>query len=240
MQQGSPDPRRFPETQWSRIVAVSSDDPVERRARLQELLTRYWKPTLNYACALRPHAKQEAEDLTQGFFAAVLARVDFSALSPERGSFRSFLKVALRRHIISVERSINASREREQATFAAQAPDATVSGSAAHPSGENPEDVFDRAWIRAVLDDMLTRLRDELRASGREAHWTIFQKYCLDPVDGISYETVAHELNLTVEQVRKTLRNVRKRSRELVREIVTDYLLPDDDIETELRFILGA
>lgn len=235
-----PDPRGFPDTQWSRIVAVASGDPAQRRARLQELLTRYWTPTLDYVCALRPQAQQDAEDLTQGFFAALLARVDFSELSPELGSFRGFLKVALRRHVISVERSAKASRAREQATFEAQAPEGVPPGGEPSSASENPEDVFDRAWKRTVLDDMLARLREELCASDRESHWVIFQKYCLDPADGISYDGLARELNLTLDQVRNTLRDVRKRSRELLRDIVSDYLLPDDDIESELRFILGG
>ncbi len=238
---GAPeDPRHFPDTQWSRVVAAASDDPVERRARLQDLLTRYWRPTFHYVCAMRPHAVQEAEDLTQGFFAAVLARVDFATLSPAQGSFRSFLKVALRRYVVSVERSVNASRAREQATVDDVG---LAEGTTPTPSvdeGRTPDDVFDRAWVRAVLDDMLARLREELHASGRDHHWAIFQKYCLEPSEDVSYDSVAGELGLTVDQVRNYLRDVRKRSRELVHEIVSEYLLPDDDVEQEIRFILGA
>lgn len=234
---GSLGGRQFPDTRWSHIIAVASADPDARRAHLEELIRRYWRPTYHYIQALRPQRPEDTEDLTQGFFTALLGRTDFSSLSPDRGSFRGFLRLAAQRYVISVDRSEIASRARERALA-----DSLVGGarSAGDPApGNTPDEVFDNAWARTVLDDMLARLRDELTAAGKELYWTIFREYCVEPAEGVSYDSIAGRHGLGADDVRNYLRAVRQRSRALVREIVADYLLPGDDLEGEVRFILG-
>src|SRR5260221_4766653 len=85
--------QEFPETRWSQLLELR--DPAHPRyaEHLERLAKQYWQPVFHYVRALR---RSDAEDLTQQFFAMLLSRRDLEKLSPERGSFRGFLKTALR------------------------------------------------------------------------------------------------------------------------------------------------
>src|SRR6478609_403741 len=88
----------FPTTHWSRVVEAG--DPAEpgARAALAELCAAYWYPL--YALVRRKgFGPDEAADLVQGTFAALLARDGLAAVAPERGRFRSFLRAACLHHI---------------------------------------------------------------------------------------------------------------------------------------------
>src|SRR6185369_5234403 len=92
----------FPETRWSQLLELR--DPAHPRyaEHLDRLAQQYWKPVYHYAKALR---RADAEDVTQQFFAMLLARRDLENLSPDRGSFRGFLKTALKHFVLSADRA---------------------------------------------------------------------------------------------------------------------------------------
>jgi RNA polymerase sigma factor (sigma-70 family) len=229
--------RRFPETRWSRIARLGDEGDPERLEILNLLLSRYWKPVYYYCRTLRRLCPSEAEDLTQDFFAMVLSRVNFAALTPERGSFRGFLKTALRRFVISADRSRAARHRRERG---APFPFAEAESGWHPPDAASPEEAFDRAWARAVVDEMLEELRGELLAEGKDLHYEVFRAYCLDPADGVSYRSLAEAHGLKEEDVRNHLRLVRRRGREILRRLASDYLLPGQDVEAEVRFLLQS
>src|SRR5436189_2112720 len=82
----SPARSSFPQTRWSMVLSAQADDP----AALAELCRAYWYPL--YCCARRLTASpDDAEDLTQGFFAALLGRQGLKTAAAERGKLRSFL-----------------------------------------------------------------------------------------------------------------------------------------------------
>ncbi len=96
----------FPQTEWSQLLALGAEQTDDRRKQiLDRLVHLYWPPVYHYVRALRPRSRDEAEDVTQQFFTTLLDRGSFDSLVPERGSFRGFLKTALRNFIISQERA---------------------------------------------------------------------------------------------------------------------------------------
>ncbi len=230
-----PDERRFPATEWSRILEAADADPAERSARLDPLLRRYWKPVYCYVRAMRPMDAADAEDLTQGFFSMLLTRVDLSALSPDKGSFRGFLKTALRRFVISEQRK-DFARSRAEARLDLPFGEAEQLRPVEAPS---PEAAFDRAWMRTVVEQMLRRLGDELAAAGKDVYFEVFRQYCLEPGESVSYEDIARRHGLGADDVRNYLRVVRKRGRAIVRELVADYLAAGESVDAELAFVLA-
>lgn len=227
---------RFPETHWSSLLEVGDPSDPRHREHLDRLLRRYWKPVYCYVRAMRRGPAEDAEDLTQGFFAMVLARVDFAALSPERGSFRGFLKTALRRYVATVERT-GAARVRRGETPLFPFAEAEALGRPGE--APDPDEAFDRAWARDVLAEALARLERELAADGKQVYFEVFRRYALDPPDDVTYERVAREHGLKADDVRNYLRVVRLRGREIIKELVRDYLLPGESVEEELRFVFS-
>jgi RNA polymerase sigma-70 factor (ECF subfamily) len=226
----------FPETHWSQVLELGdAADPLHVE-HLNRLVERYWKPTYHYLRAMRPLDRADAEDLTQGFFTMLLSRVDFSKLSPERGSFRGFLKTALRRFVIDQERSAAARTGRgaggrlafhEAEALMPPAPDLS------------PDEAFDRAWARDVVDQAIARLEQELEAEGKSLYFQVFKAYRLDGDDEVSYADVAERHGLKETDVRNYLRLAHQRGRAIIESLVGEYLLPGESLADELRFILA-
>ena len=201
---------------------------------LERLAQQYWKPVYHFLRTIRRGAVEDVEDLTQQFFAMLISRDDFAKLSPERGSFRGFLKTALRRLSTSADRHDGARRPHDGARLL-RFEEAEASWK---ESGGTPEEAFDREWAREVMTASLARLREELRAEGKERHYEIFHQYSLEPDEAVSYEELAKRHGMSLDDVRNTLRTVRQRGREVLKEMLRDYLFPGEDVESELRFIL--
>jgi DNA-directed RNA polymerase specialized sigma24 family protein len=149
----------------------------------------------------------------------LLARRDLEKLAPERGSFRGFLKTALRNFVTSAARA---------ASLRATVPlpeEADL---------RSPEQAFDREWARGILADAVARLRKE----SAPATFEIFREYCLEE-SGASYADLARRHKVSEDDVRNRLRESRQRMRDILEDLLRGYLLPGQDLSAELRFILS-
>src|SRR6266567_2201695 len=82
--------RDFRTTQWSLVLKACRSDEAEAAAALDKLCRAYWYPLYAFV-RRRGYDPETARDLTQSFFAALLARNQFAVADPTRGRFRSFL-----------------------------------------------------------------------------------------------------------------------------------------------------
>jgi RNA polymerase sigma-70 factor (ECF subfamily) len=224
----------FPATQWSQLLTLGDPAHPRYREHLEGLCRRYWKPVYHYARAIRDLSAEDAEDLVQQFFGMLLERVDFASLSPERGSFRGFLKTALRRFVVSDERKRAVRAPRGDARlFRFEEAEAEWRD---RPGGAEPEEAFDRAWARELLHQALARLKGECSP----LQYALFRDFCVEAADAaLSYAELARRHGVGEDDVRNRLREVRQRGREVLKEMLRDYLLPGEDVEAELRFILS-
>jgi len=237
--------RQFPETHWSQLLEISDPANPNYAPNLEHLIHQYWMPVYHYVRSLRPVAVPEAEDLTQQFFTMLLERQSLEKLVPERGSFRGFLKTALRYFLIDQDRTATAHAPRDGARFFPfeQAESAWTDARKGVPVPA-PEDAFDREWARGVLREAVSKLKQSLLAEGKELHFTLFTELWNDrsPEDAsgnASYARLAREHAISENDVGNYLRVVRQRLRSQLKEIVVGYLGPGEDAEDEVRFILS-
>lgn len=221
---------QFPDTLWSELIELGgAADEVRRKELLESLVSRYWKPVYHFVRAREE--KQVAEDLTQQFFTMLLARGDLAKVSKDRGSFRGFLRTALRHFLISANRGQMVARH----SFAFEEADLEWQ----RDPGTDPEAAFDRAWARTVLSRAVADLEQQLRDEGRDVHLAVFQAYCLD--DGeLSYREIGATHGISENDVRNRLREARIRLRKILRSSLREYLGDGETVEDELRFILQA
>ncbi len=92
----------FATTHWSVVLAAGSEDTPEALAALERLCRTYWYSLYAYV-RRQGNSPDDAQDLTQGFFAQLLARHSLATVAPEKGRFRSFLLASVR-HFVLVER----------------------------------------------------------------------------------------------------------------------------------------
>lgn len=228
----------FPDTRWSQILQLRNPGAPGYAERLETLLRRYWNPAYHYLRAVRTLKAEDAEDLTQQFFAMLLSRGSLETLTPDRGSFRGFLKTALRRWAVSAERK-EAARAPKDGARLFRFEDAEAQWKRVEDRNLPPEEAFDREWVRGLLDDGLARLEAELKAEGKSLPFEIFRQYCLDVQEPVSYDELARRHGVSADEVRSALRAVRQRGREILRAMLQDQLPPGESIDDELRFILS-
>lgn len=196
-------PNRFPETTWGMISRLR--DPARHRAALEDLCRRYWKPVYCYARIAWAKSNEDAKDLAQAFFAWLLEGEPLRSYAPERGGFRTFLKVLLKRFIGHQE----VAKSRLKRGGGARAiPVETVE--IADPRETDPEKLFDRAWVQELVTQAVERVRARVDA-------TAFGVYELYEGGGVTYTDVAKKFGIPDKDVKKHLFAVREQVRNEIR-----------------------
>lgn len=234
--------RQLPTTSHTALSSIRGADPVRRNAELERLAQLYWKPV--YALIRRAWAStnEDAKDLTQDFFAEVVLRDGFAErYSPERGSFRAYLKGALRNFLSKQSR--DASREKRGGgvqPVSLQIREADLQEVVPDDQTLRPEEAFDRTWRTVVLGRATQLLEARLAAQGKGAYFQVFRRYDLEPAEGeVSYEALARELRLSVDDVKNYLTRSREEFRRAVRTVLCESVASPEDLAAEWEALFG-
>jgi RNA polymerase sigma factor (sigma-70 family) len=219
---------RFETTQWSVVVSAGGEGTSAHDA-LAALCRIYRPPVLAYVRA-RVGDSEDAEDLTQAFFAYLLERRLAARADPERGRFRAFLLTSLK-HFLASERERAGTLRRGGGMLVL--PSSALERLASEDAG--PEQAFEREWARTVLREAMVRLEREVRSAGRAELFTHLRPYLVENPDDGEYEALAQALSLRPNTIAVAVHRLRTRLRELVREVVADTSGEGADIESELR-----
>ena len=225
---------RFQTTHWS--VVLKAGQGAEEA--LLKLCRNYWLPLYRFS-RRRGHPVHEAQDLTQDFFAHILANRAFASVAPCRGRFRSFLLVALK-HFLDNEwhksRALKRGGGRQLISW-----EELSSGDRdlLEPFTEVPEKTFDREWALTLLERVMKQLEKECVAAGKAELFVTLKDYLTDSGDR-SYRDLAAQLNLSEGAVKVSVHRLRRRFGELVREQVEKTVANPDDIDDEIRELFAA
>jgi len=230
----------FVTTQWSEVLAAGRSDTTQAQAALEQLCRNYWAPL--YAYVRRSgHSREEAEDLTQEFFARLLARKTFARADPQRGRFRSFLLVSLKHFLAHEWEKARAQKRGGGVQFLPLAFD-TAETRCAHlvAPGDTPDRAFDRQWALALLDVVLGRLRKEYTDSGRDELFVGLKDTLSGGRSEIPYRELAGGLGMSEGAVKVAAHRLRQRYRELLRDEITNTVSGPEQVEEELRQLFAA
>ena len=206
---------RFQTTRWSLILAARGADSQSRRA-LASLCRTYRAPVLAFirCSGCRP---DEAEDLTQSFFAQLLLRNLHARVEPERGRFRTYLLASLKHFLINVHKHDSAQKRGAQVQL--QVLDMCASRSSnldQMRSPDTPERAFDRAWAQAVLRTALRKLRREAGEAGKGDLFAKAWEFVIERPAEAEYDRIARELGMRRNTLAVAVHRLRIRLRELV------------------------
>ncbi len=229
----------FLTTHWSVVLTAQGRTPAAQEA-LNQLCRSYWRPL--YAFVRREgHGPEEAKDLTQEFFARFLQRGDFDAVRREKGRLRSYLLVSLK-HFLANERNRATAVKRGRG----QPPISLDEIYADHRFDLEPiesltaEQIYERRWAMAVLDQVLARLEKEYRTDGRGQLFDQLKALLADEPDHPSQAQVAKELKMTENAIKQAFHRLRVRYRELLREQIAHTVATPDEMEDELRHLIAV
>jgi RNA polymerase sigma-70 factor (ECF subfamily) len=234
----APGPRDFATTQWSLVVAAKADDASRSRARkaLEELCRAYWYPLYAFV-RYRGHSPDEAQDLTQAFFARIVETRGFAAADPARGRFRSYLLGAMK-HFLANEWHRGQSKKRGGGvTFLdLDALDPEARYALAPAPSTDPDAGFDREWAQETIARAMEKLRADSEARGKGE---LFEglKGSLTGDEAARSETAAR-LGMTEGAVKAAVHRLRRRYRELLRAEIADTVTDPADVDAEMRHLV--
>jgi RNA polymerase sigma-70 factor (ECF subfamily) len=235
----TPSPASFPSTQWSGLLALNDPSHPAFQTRFADLVQRYWTPAFTYVRHLPGMTAEEALDVTQEFFTRLLEKGALAGLSPERGSFRAYLKAALRNFTLNSVRDTIARRPREGRLFRVDPAD--WDRLAPTSADVSPDEAFDREWAHAILRDAVRELERALEREGKALYFSLFQDVYLAQAedDSPAHESLARKHGIAPHDVANHLRHARALLRRILLERVRDTLDPGEDPERELAYLLS-
>jgi RNA polymerase sigma-70 factor (ECF subfamily) len=235
-----PAPVHFETTQWSLVVAAKDRASPEARQALAALCEAYWYPL--YAFIRRQgHSSEEAQDLTQEFFARLLEKDFLAMVDRQKGKFRSFLLACCKHFLVNEgERARATKRGGGRSIFSIDRNDAELRWSR-ELAGRAPADrLFERRWALALLDQVLFQLREECVKRDQGEHFERLKIFLTRDRAGISYAQAAGELQLSEGGVRVAVHRLRRRYRELLRQEIARTVHEAADVEAEIRDLFNA
>ncbi len=230
----------FATTHWTLVAGAAEANEAQRRAALEELCRLYWMPLRRFA--ERSGAScHDAEDLTQSFFADLLARGAIARADPTRGRFRTFLLAAFKHHVAhEFAKARRQKRGGDRELVALDALGAGVGGAAELADAPEDDRCFDREWALALLDRALGALREEYAAAGKVALFGAIKDALWSGRGGTDYATVAAKMGMTPGALQVAVHRLRRRFAEQLRAEVARTVLAPAEIDGELRHLLAA
>jgi RNA polymerase sigma-70 factor (ECF subfamily) len=231
---------RFTATHWSVVLAARGGDSARARAALEALCLAYWYPL--YAFVRRmgqsPH---DAEDSVQGFFALCLKKNYLAAAEEAKGRFRSFLLLALKR-FLAKERDKSCARKRggDQKPIALDGLTADQRYALEPAEHLSADKLFERRWALTLLEQVLSRLRDEQAAAGQREAFEQLKEFLLAGGRGTPYAEVAARLGTSEAAVKVAVHRLRQRYRELLLEEIANTVTSPEEAEEERRYLLAV
>ena len=236
----APAASQFTSTHWSVVLAAGDSASPGAQAALEHLCRVYWFPLYAFVRRLG-HGPQDAQDLTQGFFAYLLERRLVARAKPQAGRFRSYLLASLK-HFLA--------HEHERATALKRGGGALVLSFdqfdpeeryALEPADTaTPDLIFDRRWALQQIENALSRLRAEYVSSGRGPIFDLLKDYVWGDKNALTLGEIATQLDLTEEAVKKSVQRLRQRFRDSLRVEVAQTVATPDQIDDELRHLRTA
>jgi len=234
----------FASTRWTVVRQAADSRTASQHAlsALSELCQIYWRPV--YVFLRRQGiAEQDAQDLTQGFFAELIYSRAYTRADPAKGKFRSFLLGTLK-HFVAHARDYDRAQKRGGGSTPVQLDEAALSEAETYASRSTDwiaDGIFDREWAASVARQSLDRLAQEYELGGKAALFEALKsRLTTSEAAAVPYEELAKRLGRTAAHLRVEVRRLRARYGAILREEVRGTVVGSSDVDEELRYLRQA
>jgi RNA polymerase sigma-70 factor (ECF subfamily) len=233
-------PKEFTTTHWSVVLLAGECASVEADQALENLCRTYWYPLYAYV-RRQGRSADDAQDLTQEFFARLLEKKYLCLADPQRGRFRTFLLSSLKNYLINEwEKSRTAKRGGGGVTFSLDEQDAEGRYLTDPVGGLTPDRIYEKRWAVTLLEKVLARLREEYVADDKALLFDALKPYVWGETLADGYDEVAMRLTMSTGALRVAMHRLRESYRELLREEVARTVASAADVDEELRQLVAA
>jgi RNA polymerase sigma-70 factor (ECF subfamily) len=229
----------FATTHWSVVLEAQGESPAAQDA-LEKLCRTYWRPVYSFI-RRQGVGLEEAEDLTQGFFALLLERRDLDAVRKEKGRLRSYLLTSVKHFLASEQRRAMAVKRGKGQRLVPLEELSAIERTEMEPADSLSADrLYERRWAWTLMEQVLRRLKDEYRTAGNAALFDWLKQLLPDEPGAPSRAEIAAHLGMTENAVRQALYRFRHRYQVLLREEISHTVAIASDIEDELRHLIAV
>jgi RNA polymerase sigma-70 factor (ECF subfamily) len=225
----------FTTTSWTLVLTAGEIDSPAAFQALERLCRLYAYPLYVYV-RRQGHSPEDAQDLTQEFFARLLARHDLASVRREKGRFRSWLLASMNHFLVNEWKHANRLKRggggqliplnQAERRFSDE------------PACEvTPERLYERRWALTVLETTLQRLRSEQEALGKRELFEALEPFLAGDEVREHAAELGERLGMSAGAVRVAIHRLRKRYRELLREQITDTVAEPGEVDEELRHL---
>lgn len=233
---------RFPPTRLSAIVSARAEDPDERQRAFETIISAYWKPVYKYIRLKWYRTGEDAQDLTQSFFAQAIEKRFFDSYDPSKSRFRTFVRICLDGFLANEDKAAKRIKrggnvQTLSLDFEAAEGELRATREPAAPVGE---DFFDREWTRSLFSLALDSFRKKCEQSGKQIQFNMFERYYLSEDDSKpGYQRLSSEFEVPTTSVTNYLAFGRREFRKALLEHLQELTSTDEEFRREARSLLG-
>lgn len=208
---------------------------------LSDLCAAYYQPVYAFIRhSLRD--EQAARDLTQEFFARLLARNTIDSVDPQRGRFRSYLLGAVKHFLADMHDRTQRLKRGAGQTHEPLSPETDTSPGLQlpDPQAPSPDREFDRKWALILLDRALSALAEEHKAENKPDQFQILKPWLTGDTETISQADAAKQLGINENAVKVAIHRLRRRFREVIKNEIAQTVNERGQVDEELKHLLEA
>jgi RNA polymerase sigma factor (sigma-70 family) len=231
---------RFPSTRHSVIAVLRSAESSNRDVAWESLIRMYWKPVYKYLRIKWHKSNEDAEDLTQGFFASAIEKNFFRGYDPKRSRFRTFLRTCLDGYAANEDKAAKTLKRGGSLLFVPF--DFHQAEVELKQSSYAPDEIFEKEWIRSLFSTALAAFRRKCEEQGKMIQFQIFEQYDIDTEPGtkISYDDLSKRFGIPVTTVTNYLAFARREFRKMVLWKLEEISGNEEEFRTDARRLFGA
>jgi RNA polymerase sigma factor (sigma-70 family) len=236
---------KFASTHWSLVLAARGRSSAEGAAAFDTLCHLYWRPLYAYV-RRRGFSPEDAQDLTQSFFARLMEKNAIGHALPERGRFRTFLLSSMQNFLANEwDREHTLKRGGAVGFLSLEDMGGAEAEYTADPVSPDltPDRLYERNWTLSMISRATTRLAAEFAQAGKTETFNALSGFLAGDSGSTSYADAAAKLGISEVAARVAAHRLRGRLRDLLQaEIANTVAEPDDPaaVTDELRYMLGT
>lgn len=234
-------PAAFVTTHWTRVLQAQGNS-TDAKAALSDLCANYYAPVFAFVRRWT-HDEEAARDLTQEFFARLLARNSIDQADPRRGRFRSYLLGAAKHFLCDAkqhDQRLKRGGGQMLESLDAKPTDTSTSIQLPDPNSPSPDHEFDRKWALTLLDRALGSLEHEHKLTGHDKHFETLKPWLTGDTENLSQADAARALSMNEAAVKVAIHRLRRRFRELIKSEIRETLNDPEQVGNELQHLINA